>query len=166
MLRYYQKMYRSLSIYENQKKNQIKLERYQNFFSNNRHSTIQIIALLNTDINIDYTHEYSVPTVFIDIHSAYDNVVLDIMYQTMLQIGFPQSKHPKLDCYISNRKIYLKINNQHVATKITNIGLSQGSISSPTLYLIYTIDLEKAVISNNFADDICKYSKAKSIKLT
>ncbi|XP_072394937.1 uncharacterized protein [Diabrotica undecimpunctata] len=79
----------------------------------------------------------------------------------MEKIGIPSDFGKRIIKLYSNRKLQLQINNELLDPRISNVGLPQGSILSPLLYLIYTSDLHKKVNTRGnvlqFADDVCIY---------
>ena len=53
--------------------------------------------------------------------------------------------------YLSNRKQFIKFNNESTNLEIIRCGIPQGSILGPLLFLIFVNDLQK---STNFLDPI------------
>lgn len=126
-----------------------------------RCSTYENISHLILDINNSFANKKALIAIFIDIEGAYDNVNIKILYKKMVQLGIPKKfAYHVANLYI-NREIYIKINNDIKGPRLCNIGIPQGGILSPLLYIIYTIDIE-GIINNNvkiiqYADDVCIY---------
>lgn len=131
-------------------------------------STQESILLLISDIQLAFTKFNSVSAVFIDIKGAYDNVNLNILFNKMQAIGIPYSVARNIYMLYLNRKIYIKTCSNLIGPRQTSLGLPQGSILSPLLYIIYTIDFDQLFDANiikilQFADDICIYSEDQNI---
>ena len=66
-----------------------------------------------------------------------------------------------LESYLSSRKQFIQVNNIKSNTHETNIGVPQGSVISPLLFLIHINDLPNCTNMEvlNFADDTLLYIK-------
>lgn len=148
---------------------QNKLTPYQYGFRRGR-SVQEVIAFLVSDIQLAYTRNYSISAACLDIKGAYDNVELSILSEKMLQLGLPTRLVANVVNMYSNRKVFLRINNTLLGPRITSIGLPQGSILSPLLYIIYSQDLRSYIDCRmkllQFADDILLYSEARQVDET
>nr|CAH7747346.1 unnamed protein product [Callosobruchus chinensis] len=76
---------------------------------------------------------------FLDISGAYDNVDLKILANKMEKVKIPPKLTYHLLSLYNNRKIYIKTNEDVLGPRTTSIGLPQGGILSPLLYIIYYI---------------------------
>ena len=90
------------------------------------------------------------------LRKAFDTVS-HILLHKLYHYGIRGAAHSLIEGYLTSRKQFVSINNQQSCTKSINIGVPQGSILGPLLFLIYINDLSNAVSScpRLFADDTC-----------
>lgn len=128
-------------------------------------STQEVIAELIVDVQQAFSEDESTSALFLDVQGAYDNVNFDTLVLKMTAIGL----HPDLIKNIyelyNARLLFIRTNDGISDPRVARVGLPQGSILSPLLYVMYTYDLQS--LSNmdlkilQFADDVCFYSKDK-----
>ena len=132
------------------------------------YSTNDAILTLTTDIQIAFSNNESVLAAFLDIKGAYDSVQLDILSKKLKEISMPTKMIRLIHSLYKDRKIFLYTSDQIIGQQTSNIGLPQGTIMSPLLYVIFTKELEAVIPENvkilQYADDICVYVKDKSIE--
>ncbi|KAJ8942270.1 hypothetical protein NQ318_008014 [Aromia moschata] len=94
-------------------------------------------------------------------------MVIDIVREKLISIGITKRMATNLVSMYINRKVYIKMNDVMIGPRVTSLGLPQGSILSPLLYIIYSSDfnshLEQSIRTIQFADDICIYIETTSI---
>lgn len=131
-------------------------------------STIDSLSILSTDIRIALLNKEYLVGVFLDIASAYDNVLLPVLRQKLINhLNIPE----KLVRFICNifmeRSILIKSHDSLLSPRSIWKGLPQGSVLSPLLYSLYTFDLEQSVDSFcqilQYADDLTLYVSVKSL---
>ncbi|XP_045535549.1 uncharacterized protein LOC123721298 [Papilio machaon] len=114
-----------------------------------------------TDIRIALSKNKSVIGVFLDISSAYDNVLLPVLRSKMLHLNIPVRIVNYISNYLSARSVQISSKNSLLPSRLVWKGLPQGSVLSPLLYSIYTHDLELTVNSFcdvlQYADDLSLY---------
>ena len=92
----------------------------------------------------------------IDIKKAFDCVNHDILKAKLEKYGIRGTPLKWLDSYLTDRRCYVELGPYKSRVNIFNIGVPQGSILGPTLFLIYINNLPKISTTLNtqlFADD-------------
>ena len=103
---------------------------------------------------------------FIDLSQAFDTISHTILLDKLHYYGIRGVAWEWIKDYLSNRKQFVTYNQCKSKMKNVNIGVPQGSILGPLLFLLYVNDLP--TISSNlnfiqFADDTSIFIKGKSI---
>ena len=84
-------------------------------------------------------------TIMLDLSSAFDVVDFSILLQKMKLYGFDEQSINWLSSYLTDRSQKVLIDGHLSSPLPITIGVPQGSIMAPLLYLIYTNDLTEAV---------------------
>jgi hypothetical protein len=135
-------------------------------FLRGKSTTLATFSLVNT--LLQYTDQRTpVTALFLDMHNAFDRVLHDKLLNKCYNYGIRGSAHDLLNSYLSNRTQYVEVvnidnlNSNDVniyksETKVNNIGVPQGSILGPLLFLLYVNDLPNVTDykCTLFADDI------------
>ena len=100
-------------------------------------STSDAVLQFVNDCATSFDRKQFTIAVFLDFSKAFDTVNKDIMIRKLDRLGFKDNFNNLLNSYLSNRRMYVDINGHHSFTKTTNIGLPQGSVSSPWLFSLY-----------------------------
>ena len=102
-------------------------------------------------------HNKFTALLLMNLHEAFDTVFHQILLQKLLHYGIRGPAYSITKCYLSNCQQFVSINNNASSPKSINIGVPQGSILSPLLFLIYVNDLTNATSSppSLFADNTC-----------
>lgn len=131
-------------------------------------STMDSLSLLTTDIYIALKEKKYLVGVFLDIASAYDNVLLPVLRSKLTQLSIPEKLVRFICNMLMERYVTVKSSHQFLAPKTTWRGLPQGSVLSPLLYSLYTFDLETSVNSFcevlQYADDLALYVESHTIE--
>ena len=131
-------------------------------------STMDSVGVLVTDIRLSFSNNKSVVAAFLDISSAYDNVLLPKLRQKMQQLSIPAKMVQCICALIMSRSLVLRVQGEEFDTRITWKGLPQGSVLSPLLYNLYTMDIGSCLNDNchilQYADDLALYVSDSSIE--
>lgn len=132
-------------------------------------STIDSLTSLVTDIQIAFSENKSITAFFADISKAYDSVLLDRLFEKMVTMRIPVKVCYNIVNLYTDRKVFIKGERTLLPSRVLNMGLPQGSCLSPTLYIIYSKDLEITLPAHTkllqFADDICVYVKGNKVDM-
>ena len=94
--------------------------------------------------------------IFLDLSKAFDTVDHKILLHKLYHYGFRGSSYNWVESYLSEREQYTLIDDATSSKLPVSIGVPQGSILGPLLFLIYINDIEFAsdtAYLNLFADD-------------
>ena len=122
-----------------------------------------IEALDNVYTSLD--NRETVIAVFLDFSKAFDTVNHDILLSKLSQIGIRGRMHHWFSSYLSNRKQCVVINNISSHYKTITMGVPQGSILGPILFLLYINDMSNCYNDLkfiHFADDTTVFSTSPS----
>ena len=102
-----------------------------------------------------------VPTnIYIDLSKAFDTLDHSILLDKLSYYGICGVENLMLPTYLSNKHQYVEYNDSKSETKSISIGVPQGSILGPLLFLIFINDLPRVsrVFSMlMYADDTTLY---------
>ena len=97
-----------------------------------------------------------------DLSKAFDCLPLELLIANLDEYSFDKSSLKLKDCYLSNRKQRVKVNNRYSSWSEMLFGIRQGSISGPFLFNVFYL-LEDLDVTN-YADDFTPYCAGKSVE--
>ena len=105
--------------------------------------------------------------VFLDFQKAFNTVNHDILLKKLEYYGIHDKSNKWFRSFLEDRKQHTAINRAKSFDKPISIGVPQGSILGPILFILFINDLHKAVefsSMHHFADDTNLLLTEKSLK--
>lgn len=105
--------------------------------------------------------------VFLDFKRAFETIDRDIQLQKLKKYGVTDSALNWFASYLDNRRQIVKIGETKSDVLVNNMGVPQGSILGPLLFILYINDIAtclKYSIAKMFADDTLVYIIADNIE--
>ena len=104
--------------------------------------------------------------VFIDLSKAFDTVPHNLLLKKLEHYGIRGIALQLVESYLSQRKQYVSLEGVTSSLQDIKIGVPQGSVLGPLLFLIYINDLPYAVKNLKsilFADDTTMFTRDKNV---
>jgi hypothetical protein len=100
--------------------------------------------------------------VLLDLSSAFDLVDHELLLQKLQELGVKENAHEWFECYLSGRSQKVSINGVLSDELSVTMGVPQGSVLGPVLFIIYMMGVGEVIHKHGFtykiyADDIQIY---------
>ena len=104
--------------------------------------------------------------IYLDLQKAFDTVDHKILLSKLAHYGIRGMCNKWFDSYLSGRQQYVSVNNTQSELKEITVGVPQGSVLGPLLFLIYVNDIARAISEPDittmlFADDTNVFVKGR-----
>ena len=106
--------------------------------------------------------------IFLDFAKAFDTVNKDILITKLNHYGIRGNALNWINSYLTDRKQCVTVNGETSDFLPVNVGVPQGSILGPLLFLIYVNDLVESshiIKFVMFADDTCLFLSHKDVNV-
>ena len=118
---------------------------YQFGFQEENSTIHPMIHMLNKISNAMNKNEYTIG-IFCDLTKAFDTVPVDLMLTKLYKIGIRGSILDWFKSYLSDRKQFVSIDSVNSMLRDIKLGLPQGSILGPILFLIFMNDMPNSTL--------------------
>ena len=129
-----------------------------------KHSTSDLMIYLMEKINEILNQDKFSMVLFFDLAKAFDTLDHNILFSKLERYGIRGTPLDLIKSYLTNRSQRVVINNISSSELPITIGVPQGSILGPLLFLIYINDINQAVSTAKlglYADDTTAIIGAK-----
>ena len=111
--------------------------------------TANTVDCLVDSISNKLDNKYKCLTVSIDLKKAFDTLDNGILLKKLSNFGIRGISLDLLQSYIINRKQYVSYHNIDSNLRRMNIGVPQGSVLGPLLFLLYINDITRVMDANS-----------------
>ena len=130
------------------------------------HSTETTMLKVKTDLEQIMDSGDAALLVLLDLSAAFDTVDHNVLLTRVeKELGIKGNALSWLQSYLEDRKQFVAINETHSQSTILDVGVPQGSVMGPILFLLYTLPLKRIVNKfpvirrHSYADDTQLYCR-------
>jgi hypothetical protein len=113
------------------------------------------IVYLTEKIRLELDRGNNVYAAFLDLSKAFNSIDHIVLKEKLKEIGFRDESITLVSNYLSNRRQRTKVNDTLSDVIETNIGVPQGTILGPLIFLIYVYDIAE---TNGLKCEIIQYA--------
>jgi hypothetical protein len=130
------------------------------------YNTELAVAKFHEDTLTNLDNNYATCAILLDLSKAFDSVNRRILLQKLYMYGIRGIAYNLIESYLKNRSQYIEVGKVKSTHCAVEVGVPQGSVLSPLLFLIHINDFKNCTRLNviNFADDTMLYYKFKETK--
>lgn len=133
-------------------------------------SARESICQLQLDIQNSLNNKECLMSVFFDVAGAFNSVNIQILCTELLSIGIPNKIVHWVYTFLNDREVSVKHNGKLYGPRFASVGVCQGGILSPLLFILYirrlNLILGSDVKNLQFADDLVVYASGKNLTNT
>ena len=121
-----------------------------------QHSTYMPIVHMYDEITKSLQNSQLTCSIYLDLKKAFDTVCLEILLKKIYRIGIRGDFYSMIESYLKNRYQMTKINDVISKKQMIKMGVPQGSIIGPLLFILYINDISHTTNLGTFylfADD-------------
>ena len=133
-------------------------------FRNNHHVNQALLDVVTNSYDALHCAQHTA-LLFMDLRKAFDTVSHKILLYKLHHYGIRGPAYALVENYLTSRNQFVTFSNTSSSTKPINIGVLQGSILGPLLFLIYINNLPNAINSTPrlFTDEPCLILQQSSL---
>ena len=134
------------------------------------HSTSDAVLKLVDRIYDAYDKSQYFGSIMLDLSKAFDTVDHNILLSKLYNYGIRGVSHKLIKSYLSERKQYVFCNDTVSETLPVSVGVPQGSVLGPLLFLVYVNDMSTVLTEGasviQYADDTTLYCSKSNVNET